>query len=521
MRKCLFVLVSIFCFSTLLAQSYEVSWGNEYRQAGILENEFFLVGLTDDAYHMLAHSRAQSTLLSFDWNHNLLESNSVEFNTGKERLHLGSIINTRAGSFTVFNQYDLRTSELRTFTSRFENQSFADVQQIASQSVRFKNSEAATEAIQKINSPLTTSPNGSVVLLTQTNLNRLRTEPEEITINVYDADFNPLWDKAYILDYGENNAEVLHSGISNAGEVYLLVRAWKEFAERRQNAGLPSYSYELLKITSDGAIQKMEISLEKGYAPQYAGLYIPSTSGDDVVVAGMYTDTRRNSNLQGVFSVKVNRDFTQGNTIEQEFSPYFLEDLVSKWANRWDRGLDNEFFIKSFVRFADGKLGFLAEETYSTSLSRTTGASMSLNMQRTYNTNQIVAVIFDPDGQSVLMQKIDKAFDTTSPQRTSFTSALVGNELFLVYHDDKTREERMEIRGSGSAKAFFTDLTVINSNGSISHEQSLFTMPTTDRKSFIPLESRSNEDYLVLLTRSFNAFQVGLLRLPGNVNPTP
>lgn len=519
MKSFLIALLSFFTISTLIAQSHEVTWGGEYRRTGGLYSNFFLAGLTDDAYHMLLYSRRETTLFSYDWNHRLIDTKSVAFGSRSDETTVDRFIRTKNSNFAVLNKYDRRARELRTYVSRFEQQGFAELQQIGTQALRVKDAEAVTESIRSENSPLSTSPDGSRVLFTQSNASRLsnanrqRRESEEITVSVFDADFQPQWNNVFLLPYADFSTQVMSSAVSNTGEVYLLVRVWKEFAERRQNAGLPPYRYELFKISANGDTQKLEIDLGLRLAPQYAGLYIPESSSYPVVVAGMYTDLERRSNLKGAFIVEVNDNFTLGKSSTQEFSSTFLEDLVSNRANRRNRGLDSDFVIKSFVRFADGKLGFLAEETYTVTTYDTTGPSMTTRTRTIYHTNQIVIVTFSPDGELVAIQKIDKTFDTYTALATSFATAVVDDQLFIVYNDEKTRQERREIRGKGGRGALFTDLTILDNTGTIARQESLFTSDATDRKFFVPRQSGYNSDYMVFVARSAKFFQCGIMRL--------
>lgn len=515
MKPYVLAFFSILTLAVASAQSYEVDWGPEYRRSGGIYSNFFLAGLTDDAYHMLLYSRKESTLFSYDWNHKVVDTKSVAFATGRDELILRRFIRTRNSNFAVLNQYDRRAKEVRTFVSRFQHQDFGELQPIATQDVRAnraRNAVAAMESLQAENSPLTTSLDGTVVLFTQTNLNRQRNAPEHVQLNVFDADFRPLWTKEYTIPQSGNSTQLLSSAISNSGEVYLLVRAWKDFSERRQDTGLPPYRYELFKLTAQGEPQKIEIDLGDQLAPQYAGLYVSEDRHAPVIIAGLYTDTERRSNLKGAFTLEVDDLFTSGEVTTQEFTSTFLDDLISNRANKRDRGLDNEYQIKSFVRFADGTLGFIAEETYSVTTYDTTGPQMTTRTRTIYHTNQLVIVLFGSDGQVVNMQKIDKTFDTTSPAVTSFATAVVDDQLFLVYNDEKTRQERREITGKGSHRALFTDLTIIDNSGTVVHQEPLFTSDATDRKLFVPRQSDFNANYMVFLARSAKFFQCGIMR---------
>ncbi|MEL7250367.1 MAG: hypothetical protein AAFO03_18220 [Bacteroidota bacterium] len=502
--------------STLSAQSYNVDWGGEYRRPGGIYTNFFLAGLTEDAYHMLLYTRKENTLFSYDWNHKLIDTKPVEFSTGKDDIKLNNFTKTQSGNFAVLTQYNRRTKEVQTFVSKFENQDFSDLKQTSLQSVQGSSTAAAmASSLRDDDSPLVTSPDKSKALLTQTDPFVKYGEPEQMKLIVYDADFEHLWNREYTLQFDDDEVQILQSSVNNTGEVFLLLRIRKERSQRRQETGLPPYRYELHKITSDQDVETLEVDLGGNLAPQYTGLYLSEYDNEQVVIAGMYTDSERRSNLKGAFLLEIGDDFTINRVNTQEFSNAFLTDLISIRANKRDRGLNNAYLIKSFFRFLDGTLGFIAEETYITTITQASGPNGSSGRTSTvYHTDAIVTIIFNPDGELVTMQKIDKAFDSPASIVTSFATAVVDDQLFIVYNDKKNRSERREIRGKGNrGRALFTDLTIIDNTGEISYEENLFTSDATDRKAFIPNQLDYNTDYMVLLARSRKFFQCGLLYL--------
>ncbi|MEL7421739.1 MAG: hypothetical protein AAFN81_02055 [Bacteroidota bacterium] len=516
MKNIFATLLALLFIGTLAAQSYSVDWGGEYRRSGGIFSNFFLAGITDDAYHMLLYTRKETTLFSYNWDHRLIGTKQVDFNTGRDEMFLNEFVRTQRGNFAVLRQYDRRAKELRTYLSYFNNQSFEGLLQIAAQPMRQR---TANEFLggnpdptnTDIFEPLVTSPDRSKAVFTNINVDRERNEPETVSLSVFDAGFNPLWNKTYSLPYNELDAQITRSVISNAGEVYLLVKIRIRGSERRQAAGLPPYRYELFKFTADGEVAQLDIDLPSNTAPQYTGLYVSNVPDEPVVVAGMYTDSDRRSNLKGAFLVEIDEDFEISSTNTSEFSSAFLENLVSNRANKRDQGLDNDFVIRSFVRFNDGKLGFVAEETFITTVIDNTAGTIGTNRTRyIFHTNELVIVIFSPEGELVDMQKIDKEFSSSTPMTTSFATAVVDDQLFIVYNDQKNRRERKAIRGKGGG-ALFTDLTVIDGEGEIIYQESLFTSDATDRKAFIPRQSDYNNERMVLLARSAKFFQCGLL----------
>ena len=514
MKNIVIALLAFLFISSLAAQPYRVDWGGEYRRSGGIFSNFFLVGLTDDAYHMLLYSRKETTLFSYNWDHRLIGTKQVDFNTGRDETFLSEFIRTQRGSFAVLRQYDRRAKELRTYLSYFNNQSFEGLLQISAQPMRARSANqflGAPPTDPDVFEPLVTSPDRSKVVFTSIDNERDRNEPDTVSLSVYDAGFNALWKKTYSLPYSEYDAQITRSVISNTGEVYLLAKITLRGSERRQTAGLPPYRYELFKFTEDGDVEQLDIDLPRNQAPQYTGLYVSNFADEPVVVAGMYTDSDRRSNLKGAFLIEIDETFAISNSNTAEFSSAFLEDLVSNRANKRDRGLDNDFIIKSFVRFEDGKLGFVAEETFITSITdNTPGAVGTTRTRIQYHTNELAIVIFSPEGELVNMQKIDKDFNANTPLTTSFATAVFDDQLFIVYNDQKNRRERKAIRGKGGG-GLFTDLTVIDGEGKIVYQESLFTSDATDRKAFVPSQSDYNDERMVFLARSGKFFQCGLL----------
>lgn len=503
-------------FSALPAQDYEVNWGNEYRRPGGLQSTFFLAGMTDDAYHLLMHSRRDNTLLSFDWNHKLIETKSIQFGTGRDEFFMSEFIKTQAGNFAVLAEFDRRSKQLRTFISPFANQSFGELRQIYAQPYR----SGGRVSLQQTADPdsdsferLVISPDRSKVVYTNTTDARERNRDEKIVLAVYDESFQQLWTKEEIFPYDDDDMRIIHSAVSNTGTVYLLAQIDKRFAERRQERGLPDYSYELFKITADDR-EQIDISLGEELAAQYAGLYLTDTEEEKVIIAGMYTDTELRSGLKGSFLVEVDANLTVNLSETSTFSSSFLENLISNRNNRRGRGLDNNYQIRTIFRFTDGKIGFVAEETFITYVTDMgTGMNGVGGRSRPrFHSDQLVVVLFDTNGQLIQTQKIEKNFSSQNLNVTSFATAVAEDELFIVYNDQKRRAERKAIRGHGGGNALFTDLTIIDGNGDIPYQASLFTSDETDRKAFVPAQSGYNNEYMVLLARTSKFYQCGLLR---------
>lgn len=512
--KALFVtLITCLSILNLSGQAYEVNWGPEYRKQGGMFSAYYLGGFTDDTYHMVMQPIEEPTLLSFDLNHKLLNTQTINFGNSKDPFYFGGFYKTQSGNFGIFSELDKRTDEMRTYIRPFDGVKFGELSLIHAQTYNARGQVAIAGISAGIESDLfermVSSPNKSKVVFANNMDARENRRQEVLKIAVFDADFQLQWEKEYSFEEKDDEIQIIRSAVSDNGNVYLLTRLTENNGIALGNS-LPRYGeYRLYKI-QEGGSQVLVLPLSGDQVIQYAGIFLEGADEDEITVAGMYKEEEKSNDLAGIFHLQIKEDLTLENIASFPFEQEFLEGLISKRANRKEKGLDADFFIKTFFKFSNGTVGFIAEETYI----KITNNPDTKN-RPVYHTNELVLALFSPEQRSVKVQKIDKEYQSAVPTYVSYASAIGNDKLFLVYNTYKSREERKELLGSGLKQAVFTDLTVIDKTGDIIDQESLFNTEEEDGY-FLPMQSDYNQDQMILLTFYGKYYQCGLLPFTKN-----
>jgi hypothetical protein len=513
------LLLLFFCFSSAaFTQSYPIDWGPENIKEGGLNGNFRLVGLTDDAYHLIMRPRRSNTLLSFNFDHRLTSNKAINLQFGSKDVQLNDFVETRAGRFAYFIDYDRRNDQISLLVSSFEHQTFSNTRAVLQQSFKagwgFRNIQAGTHLVGgDINNSLTLSIDSSKVALANILSTREMNAPEAYALAVFDENFELLWKKIQLFEYRDRDLQVIQSVVSNDGALYLLARLFDRptlFTSAAER-GLPKYSYKVFRVTEDGH-QTFDIELASGTAPQYAGLYFPDPSSSNFIVSGFYTTNERRSGLVGLFLNKVTVATAEVSSETYPLENEFLEGLINNRDLNKDRGLNTAFRIKDFLQFRDGSFGFIAEEYYVTVSRQNTG---NVGMQRetyVYHSDQIVIPRFSVEGEFLNIQKIDKSYRSEDADVTSYSMALANGKVYLVYNDSKKANERRELREAGRKRGRYTDMTVIDENGAIIFQETLFSSREIDM-TYLPQQSDFSDEYLLILAVKGKRYKCGLISL--------
>lgn len=519
MTRLTYLIILLFCSPFFaFTQTYPIDWGPENVKEGGLSANFRLVGLTDDAYHLIMRPRRSNTLLSFNFDHRLIDNKAINFQFDSKNIQLNDFVETRAGRFAYFIDYERRNNQLSLLVSSFEGQTFANTRAVLQQSFKaswgFRQVEAGSHIIGgDINNSLSISIDSSKVAMANILSTRDMNSPEAYSLAVFDEHFELLWKKIQVFEYRDRDLQVIQSVVSNDGTLYLLARLLDRptlftAAEKR---GLPRYSYKVFRVTQTDH-QTFDVELDNGTAPQYAGLYFPDPNAANFIVSGFYTTNERRSGLKGLFLNKVNVSTGEVNTATYPLASEFLQDLISNRDLKKDRGLNSSFRIRDFLQFDDGSFGFIAEEYYVT-VNRTNNGMGSMQTETyVYHSDQIVIPRFSAEGEFLNIQKIDKSYRSENARLTSYSMAFANGKVYLVYNDYKKADERRALRESGRRRGRYTDMTIIDENGAINFQETLFSSKEIDM-TYLPQQSDFSEDYLLILAIKGKRYKCGLISL--------
>jgi hypothetical protein len=499
----------------LFAQDYQVNWGPAYSRDGVAIANFRLAGFTADRYNIVVNPRRSNTLLTFDLNHRLLKPQSLELVYNQEDLVLDKFVETAAGTYGYFVNYDRKDNQFQLLASAFTAETFTEVRPIYQHRYegRWNLTPSATigrNSGNDLGNDLEVSLDKSRVSFVNQLSARDKNTPERCALALFDAELNLVWEKMYEFEYTDKQLTSVQSEVSNDGTIFLLTKITKSAEERQATRGLPRYDYRVYRFT-ETAVQTFDILLPAGLAPTDARLFLPDGSGREFLLTGFYTNEARNSGLQGIFTSRVQPESGVISSHTAPFAEDFLRGLIRERDLKKDRGLDDNFSIQNYLQFTDGSFGFIAERSYVTSTSYVDMNGI-FRETYTYHSDQLVIPRLSADGELLNVQKVDKTFSSEDYVVTSYSLALANGKVYLVYNDFKNNRERRNLKNEGRGKGRYTDLCVIDEAGEIIHQSTLFSSREIDL-TYLPAFSDYNGDNLLLMGVSRKKYKCGLLRL--------
>lgn len=488
------LLFAIFCLFSIpfQAQNYELQWGPEYEYPGgtLLTN---WGGFDEEGYHLLKQKFRAADLLSFDLNHELVGTYTLDLKEYSGLINFQSFLETQNGTFGIFQERKKRRGDIHTLIAPIEDYAFGELQSVYTQPHKARLSGDVTVRVgnqvsssQDQYSHVTSSPAKNKVVITSSLNSRSPSDPEVLKVAVFDGNFEPLWEEVYPLGIADNEIQVVQAAVSNAGIAYFLVRQSLHSSGGMLSKKLPLYKYILHQVSSDDH-QSVELPLEGNAAIQSARIVL--SNEEEITVAGMYAQAENRKSLVGVFNLSIDQNFVLNQVRMFPFEPAFLEGLIKKRDSKKDQGLETDFLINSFFRFSDGTIGFIAEETY-----LKTGGLTGIT---TAHTDELVVATFTADLSSVNMLKIDKEFGATSPSKCSYSIGIDEEHIFLVYNNFNLETTGQKIVGKLTSPTEFIDLTVIDKQGNLLHQQNFFNSRDVEN-SYYPILSVYNENQLLL-----------------------
>lgn len=514
MKKVIFILLTfLLMHSSIFSQPYDVEWGPVYKKDG-LNSTFDLIGIQEDHYYMLMHHRKKgNTLLKYDMKHKLVSNKQFDIDyKDRDILQVGipkmKMIETKNGTFGYINILDKKKKEKVIYMSKFEKGTFSEIKEIYNHyyKKRIKIVSTTYDKADREND-MVVSLDRNRVSFSDVVTNRDDNKKEEISVAVFDADMNLLWEKVQDLKHKDRKLQIRQTVVTNDGIVYVLGKLF----EKKKSKSLPGYDYKIFQVTESG-MKEIPISIGKSVAPTDAGLYFPDGTDADFILAGFYSDDERKSGIKGIFYASGKAGSGVKNAKIHKFDNTFLEDIAKKRDIKKERGIRLDFDIKNFIQFKDNSIGFIAENYFITTHStRNSNGTTSTYYQ--YHSNALIIPRFTMDGELIKVQKIPKTFKSSIRMNTSYTFALASNKVYLMFNDYKTRKERSG--KLGAAKWRYTDLVVINENGEIEFNETLFNNKEIDLE-FAPYLSDFSEGKLLIgsiKTFGYNKYAFGLIKL--------
>lgn len=501
-------------------QSYKVDWGPTYKKDGGLFGYYKLIGIEGDHYYVLMNPKRKNTLLKYDMNHKLVSNKALDMKYKGDNIMINRILHTKNGTFGYLSEYDKKQKAEKIFVSEFNDGKFGKVREVYSHKYDVKlklTLFGLTNSWNSDSSTLIESADGSHVVYTDVISTVDNKDQEEISVVVFDADMNIVWKKKQRFKYQDKKIDVDQTVVGNDGSVYILAKVWekkkKSKGKSKKEKGLPKFDFKAFKIT-DAGMKEYQLNLGTGIAPTDAGIYFPNDT-QEFVLAGFYTDAEKKSGLKGVFYASGNSDTGIKNTSTHDFKASFLEGMVRKKDIEKDRGIRSNFYIEDFIEFNDGSIAFIAEENYITSVT-TTDSRGNTRTTYTYHTNEIIMPRFSNDGELINIEKIQKNFSSSSSYITSYNLSVYNNKTYLIFNDLKTKSDLKEMKGKDKEKKKrrwrYTDMAVINGDGEIEYNETLFNSNEIDLE-FMPFMSDYSGNKILIGSARIKKYAFGVINL--------
>jgi len=509
--------ISIFLFSLLLlssgsisAQDYTVDWGPIYKKPGGINSDLTFLGIYEDHYYLIVQTRNENMLLQYNMEHKLVDQTPLVFNHNNDRLEIKDIITTQDGPFIYMHYFSEKYKEWIIYASRFDGGQFSEPEEIYFEGYDISHNRlnlAYRNFYENINSQkdLVLSQDSSHVAFVNVIPSEDYRQDDLISVVVWDSKLNIKWKALYDFKFGDKDFNVKEAVVSNSGEVFFLASVdkrldlnGKPISLKQRN--LPDYVFNIYKLTENEIIEnKIDIGRSKGIVD--AGLFVENEETGEILLGGFYTTDNPKSRVEGVFFASGTKNIEMGDYKVHPFNSRFLEGLARTKAIKKKKGLSYNYNIKHLLRYNDGTMGFVAENSFVTR--NTNGAQMMnsgfggmapLNFTYSYTTDEIIIPRFNLNGELLNIEKIDKSYRSDERDYTSFALAEINDEAILIFNDRKSKKESKKINKKGNR---YTDMAIIGPNGSIKYYETLFSNRESELP-FIPQFFGFSEDYLIV-----------------------
>ena len=525
MKKLQHIFVTV-CFILFVASTanaqYKINWGPIYEKEGGMFSSFYLAGGDENNYFMVMKPKKENNLLKFDFNHKLISTSPINFKFNGEDLLLREFITTKSKTFGIFSNYDKKKNIFSIQAAQLEGGNFKPIKEVAMQpyKVQYKfiggyESEFSGYTDEDASGGFAISSDRNYVATIRTLSSKESGQADVISVIVFDESMNVKWQKIQDFPYKDKKLDIQDFIVSNNGDVYLAVTL--DLPKKEKKKGIPYYNYQVVKI-SENDYKEYKLTVPGNNVVSSAGLFI-SPKENEVYIGGFCKDEEKETDGDnGLFYSKL--DITTGNlnTKVHPFSKDFLDGLVKNQKIEDGDGIVN-FRVKDFVTFSDNSFSFIAEKTYR--VIYITYQNGRKYTRTYYHTNEIIIPRFEQNGELINLVKLEKDYTSFSPLTISYSLGVNNDKLFLLYNETKSRtegvvEEKLKINlfrpYKGVESRSYTTLAVIDNNGKLESEETLFTGSETEGY-FFPWHSGQFGEKLLINIYSGKNYHFGTLKL--------
>lgn len=282
-------------------------------------------------------------------------------------------------------------------------------------------------------------------------------EPERFIFNVYNTQFEKLWQKTVILPYNDENFEVEEYQVDNNGNVYLMGVIYINNNRRRSKQ---AYQYTILAYTEQGEkLKEYKIDLEDKLI---SDLTFRVANDGDLVCSGFYSEQNSYS-IKGTYFFRLNAQTQEiynknYKAFDIDFLTYYMSDRQKSKAHKAEMEGNTQrqaelyrYNLDELILRTDGGALLIAEqyfieEQYSNMLNPTALNNGTTTTNYYYHYNDIIVVNIRPNGAIEWTARIPKSQKTKNDNGyySSYAHAVVRDKIYFVYNDNRRNFDKQE-----------------------------------------------------------------------------
>ena len=513
----LFILINLFVFTNeIFAQkspefSGELTWGNEYKEPtnsylseilGTDPSGFYALRRQLKGGLMTGGSPQKIYIEKYNKDMKLKKSKQIDLRYKKKKRDFEKVL-------YLNNQFYLMTS----FNNKAHKANYLFIQSIRKKSLTLSKKmkkiaeTPARDEYREGKFNFHVSKDSSKVLI-YSQLPYRKKESERFSLQVFDNQFEKVWEKNIQLPYPDNRFAITDYQVDNNGNVYLLgILYANSNGYMRRNT---DYQYIILAYTENGEeSEEYDVSLNGKFITD---LTFRVGKDGKLVCSGFYSEKNTYS-IKGTYFFQIDpktSEVSNGNFKEFDFDfvTEYYSDRKKRKAQKAERKGDKkrsaelyQYSLNDLILRSDGGAVLIAEQYYMEKQEDNRYSSPyynrynynyryrdNVNIDYHYHYNDIIVVNIKPNGEIQWASRIPKRQETTNDggYYSSYATAIVRDKICFVYNDNgknfgaKKNNRRYKFNGSNSIVV----LTEVGMDGSVNtfplgsnREQGIITRP--------------------------------------------
>ena len=454
----LFILaiISIFSLNAQVDIPGKVEWSDEMKEPN---NSFLskIISQDEDGFYVLRR-QAATTITSgapkifiehYDRNMRLKRSEKIDLRYQKKDRKFEDVIMLGREIYLLTSFHNQKHKSNYLFAQKISKRL------VLSQKI-IKIGEVPTRSVMKEGGFGYHISKDSSKILVYNNLPYKKGEPEQFAFNVYNSDFEQLWNKKVRLPYKDEKFTVEEYRIDNNGNVYLMGVVFLE-GRTKNRKGNPNYQYSILAYTNEGEEkEEYKIKLDEQFITD---LTFRVGNDGNLVCSGFYSD-------RGTFSIKGTYFFRIDSKSKEIFNKnikafdidFLTSNLTDRRAEKLKKavasGDDNkapelyEYDLDELILRSDGGALLIAEQYYVErrenfnnfySASRFSRSNVGNRFYYEYYYNDIIIVNIKPNGEIEWTSRIPKRQQTINDggYYSSYSRSIVRDKIYFIYNENR------------------------------------------------------------------------------------